>query len=567
MAETKKQRLETQWGDLANERASFLSHWKELADYYLPRRPRFNITDVNRGDRRSTKIVDSTGTFALRTLVSGMQAGITSPARPWFRLTTPDPGLAEVGPVKLWLDTVTNRMRTVKLRSNFYQCMPMLYTDLGCFGTGALFKEEDFDRVERYFSIPIGSYVLANDDTGRVNTFIREFRMTVRQMVKRFGKQTKSGAPDWTIFSERVKAAWENGNYNEWIDIRHAVMPNDEYDRNKAMPKFKRFASCYYEAASDTTDERYLGESGYDRFPVLAARWNRTGEDTYATDSPGMMALGDVKALQAMQRRKAQAIDKMVNPPLIAPPAMASRRISMLPGDLTYNVGGADSLKPLHDVRLDLNHLLADIQEHQGRISKACYADLFLMMTEIDRREITATEIAERKEEKLLALGPVLEQLNQDVLDPDIDLTFEFMLRQGLIPPPPEELQGMELKVEYQSIMAQAQKLIGVSVMERFAGTVAQIGQVNPDALDKVDFDQYIDELGDSMSVPASVIRPDDQVAKMRQAKAQAVQAQAQAQQMAAAGKTVKDLATAPMDGDSALGRLMQTAQAGQLTQ
>ena len=91
---------------LENERASFLSHWKSLADFILPRRPKFNTYDVNRGERRSQNIIDSTATLASRTLRSGMMGGVTSPARPWFKLTTPDPDLAESGEVKNWLATV-----------------------------------------------------------------------------------------------------------------------------------------------------------------------------------------------------------------------------------------------------------------------------------------------------------------------------------------------------------------------------------------------------------------------------------------------------------------------------
>ena len=85
------------------KRASFDSHWRELGEYYFPRRPRFFSTDRNKGDKRSQQIVDSTPRFAARTLQSGLHAGLTSPSRPWMRLTTPDTKLSEVGPVKIYL--------------------------------------------------------------------------------------------------------------------------------------------------------------------------------------------------------------------------------------------------------------------------------------------------------------------------------------------------------------------------------------------------------------------------------------------------------------------------------
>src|SRR3990167_7102443 len=142
---------------LENERTSFMSHWRDLSDYILPRRSRFTVQDVNRGDRRNLKIIDSTATLAARTLRSGMMAGVTSPSRPRFRLTTPDIALAEFGPVKAWLHFVTTRMEDVFRRSNAYNSLPIVYSDMGTFATAAMFIEEDFTGdVIRTTPFPIG---------------------------------------------------------------------------------------------------------------------------------------------------------------------------------------------------------------------------------------------------------------------------------------------------------------------------------------------------------------------------------------------------------------------------
>src|SRR5688572_17893259 len=85
---------------------SFQLHWRELNDYIMPRRGRFTLSDRGKGERRSSKIIDSTATFAARTLSAGMMSGITSPARPWFRLGTPDPDLSEHASDKQWLHIV-----------------------------------------------------------------------------------------------------------------------------------------------------------------------------------------------------------------------------------------------------------------------------------------------------------------------------------------------------------------------------------------------------------------------------------------------------------------------------
>lgn len=564
---SRRQEFEILRNDLTAERQSYVGHWRDIADNILPRRPMFVLTDTNRGERKNQRIVDSTATLAARTLRSGMMSGVTSPARPWFRLTTPDPRLSEFGPVKEWLYTVTERMGNIFLRSNVYNALPLVYGDIGIFGTAALGVEEDFDDVIRCTVFPTGSYMFANDDRGKVRVFMREFRLTVRQLVAKFG-----GSPiDWTRFSVQVKNYYDRKQMDTWIDVVHVIKENRDFNPNSLTSK--RYESVYYErgttGAQSADDGRLLSDRGYDYFPVLCPRWELSGEDVYGSDCPGMTALGDVKALQVMQKRKAQAIEKMVNPPLKGPSALRTQKVSLIPGDITYldEREGQKGLSPIHEVNPRIQELSMDILEHQNRIRRCFYEDLFLMLANTTRREITAREIDERHEEKLLALGPVLEQLNQDLLDPLIDVTFDIMNRQGMIPPAPQELQGMALKVEYVSIMAMAQKMVGIAGVERFAGFVGQVIQTtqNPSVLDKVDIDQLIDVYGDLTSIPPGIVRPDEVVAEIRQGRADAQKQMQQMQEMSQGAQMAKDLAGADMSGRNALTALAEQANAGGL--
>lgn len=547
MIETKRQYLEKQRFALKTERESFVSHWRDLADYVMPRRARFTITERNKGDRRSKKVIDSTATLAMRNLMAGMMSGLTSPARPWFTLTTPDPVLSDFGPVKAWLDDVTRRMRTIFLKSNLYNALPLLYCDQGLYGTSAMAVLEDDNDIIRCYTFPIGSYCIAQDYRQSVNTFFREWAMTVRQVVERFGIDNVSNV---------VRDHYNNGNYEVWVDVCQLIHPNVEHDPSKLSAKYKRFASCYWEAGADD-DGKLLDESGFDEFPIMAPRWNITGEDIYG-HSPGMDALGDVQQLQAMQRRMIQSVDKMVNPPMTAPTSMQNKKASLLPGDITYvdTTQGGTSFKPAHEVRMPLQELSVLIGETQARIKRCFYEDLFLMLANSDRRQITAREIEERHEEKLLMLGPVLERQNEDLLDPLIDRTFAIMLRRGEIPPPPQELAGQELKVEYTSIMAQAQKLVATAGLERFVGFVGNLAAAKPDIADKLDFDQVVDEYSDMLGVPPKIVRADEEVIKIREERAQAIAAQQRVEQLQQVAQGAKLLSETDMNNDSALSRI-----------
>lgn len=566
---------------LDTERSSFISHWTDLGRFILPRRPRFFVDDVNKGDRRNYDIIDSTATFAARTLASGMMSGVTSPARPWFRLAPPDLTLAENYNVKMWLHIVSQRMASVMLKSNLYNVLPIIYGDMGTFGTACMFVEEDFDGdVLRFYPFAVGEYMISNNAKLKVDTFAREFKLTVRQLVEKFGEKGPDGqVKDWSNFSINVKNLWDTGQREQWIDVVHIVKPNPNYDTRRMESKYKKYVSCYYEKGTDSSADIkalpktnvMLSEKGYDYFPVLAPRWEVNGEDAYGTNCPGMMCLGDVKQLQLGERRMMQAIEKGVNPPMVAPTAMKQSKTSILPGDVSYvdTRDNQNSFRPAHEVNINIQHLYMKQQEVQRRIQRAYFEDLFLMLANSTRREITAREIEERHEEKLLALGPVLEQLNQDLLDPLIEIVFMLCLRQGLLPPPPQELQGMELKVEYISIMAQAQKLVGISGIERFAGFAQGVIAVVPDALDKIDADQMLDVYADAVAIAPNIVRSDDEVAQIRNQRAQQAAMQNRLTQLQQGAMAAKDFAAATTDPNSpnVLTRMIDNANANNIMQ
>ena len=568
------------------ERSTFRTHWMDIADHIRPRRGRFLITDVNKGGKRNQFIVDDTATQASGTLRAGMMSGITSPSRPWFRLSVEDPDLADNEAVKIWLYNVTQRMSTVFLKSNLYSALPIHYGDMGDFGTAATVVEEDFEHVVRFYPLPIGSYSVSNNNRGKADTICRDFRMTVRQLIEQFGYTgPDKKVIDWSKFSMWVKNQWENRIYEAWVDVTHIVCPNDEYHSQKMESRYKKYLSVYYERGGSSpavggggqpdagnatpNPDRFLSMKGYDEFPVLVTRWETTGEDFYGTTCPGMNSLGNIRELQLLRRRMMQAIEKQVNPPLIAPTRMKNQKTSVLPGDINYddtpNTGG---MRPVYEVKFDTAGVQVVIEKLQDAIKGAFYTDMFLMMAQDERRQpATAEEIREKQSEKLLALGPVMENLNQDCLDPLVTLTFQFMWRQGLIPPPPPVMKTASIKVEYTSIMAQAQKLLGIAGLERFGTFIAQGAQVMPEMLDKVDGDKYLETYGDMVSLAPSILRSDEAVAQIRQQRQQQQQAQAQAQQQQQKAETAQTLAKAPTGKEepNALTDLMDQGQSGSL--
>jgi hypothetical protein len=517
----KRNQYLTRWTALKNERSTWMSHWKEISDYLLPRSGRFFTQDRNNGNRRHNNIYDSTGTQALRVLAAGMMSGMTSPARPWFRLSTADPDLAKFGPVKQWLNQTTVLMRDVFARSNTYRALHSMYEELGAFGTAGSIVLGDFNNVIHHYPLTAGEYCIATNYRGEVNTIYREFDKTVGELVAEFGIDN---------VSQTVKNLYDRNALDQWVTIIHAIEPRTDRDMSKRDNQNMPWRSVYFEVGADP--DKFLRQSGFENFPGICPRWATSGGDIYG-GSPGMEALGDIKQLQQEQLRKAQGIDYMTKPPLQVPSSIKNHDVDSLPGGITFiDAAGQNGIRTQFEVRLDLNHLLMDIQDVRGRIRSAFYADLFLMLANQTDTRMTATEVAERHEEKLLMLGPVLERLHNEMLDPMVEMTFDRMLAAGIVPPPPPDIQGQNLNVEFVSMLAQAQQAVGTNSVDRFVATLGSVAQLKPEVLDKLDADKWADAYSDMLGVDPELVVPSQEVARIRQARAQAQQ-QAQATETA----------------------------------
>ena len=558
------------------ERSSFFSHWQEIDQYLCARRTRFYTTDVDRGNRRNLSIINSTGTHAWHTLRSGMMSGFTSPSRPWFRLTTQDPDLAKFEPVKEWLYDCTWLMSDVFLRSNVYNSLPTVYGDMGGFATAAMMVMEDFDRVIHTQVFVLGSYYLLNDSKLRVNGFMRDFRLTVRQVVEQFVWDEETKTMDWNKASSVVRTLWDGGSTEGWIELCHAVLPNPKWNGRTLTEK--KYLSIYYERGAvgsqwspNTVDShKLLDRQGFDRFRILAPRWEVSGEDIYGTYCPGMEALGDIQGLQVYERQKAKALEKSINPPMVGPSTLRNQKATVVPGDITFidSRDGQQKFEPAYIIQPNFQELEAIMREHENRIKKSFHEDLWLVVSNLDKGNVTAEEIRALQNEKLQEIGPVVDRLNQDLLDPLVEITFEIMMKQGRIPPIPQVLAKRPLKIEYTSIIAQAQKALGAGSIEQFTGYVMKIQEMKPNdpsAVDKFNPDEAIEHYGDFLTIPPGIVRDDDSVKKLR---AQRAQAQAKAQQLAQAeqaSKTAQNLSGADTEGKNALTDLLQQGNAGKL--
>lgn len=526
---------------MKNEASSWLTAWKDIQTYLAPTRGQFS-QNPNEGKTIDHKtILDGTQIRDLRTLASGMTSGLTSPSRPWFKLGLQDDDLMAYEPVSLWLGAVQERMMAVFAKSNIYGAFYNIYEEVAGFGTGALAIVEDYKDVVRGVNYTCGEYYLSIGPDGRANGFGREYWQTVGNIVDEFGEEN---------CSDRVRAMYSRKELDQWVQLRHLIQVNREY-REGELGEFP-FSSCYWEYGAN--GNKALKSSGFEDFPIMGPRWSVTSTSSIYGKGPGFDALGDIRMLQKLQKDKMIGLDKLVNPPIQADGTIEGN-INILPGGITrYSATTPNAgVKPVYQVNIDLASLQQAILETQGAIGRTFFRDLFLMLAQAGKANMTATEVVQRHEEKLLMLGPVLEKLENELLDPAIDRTFNIMSRLGLIPPAPRELQGQNLKIEYISMLAQAQKMVGTTAIEQALGFVGNIAGARPEVTDVIDFDEAALEYCRLLGINPKITRSKEEIAQIRKAMAQA-QAQAQQQQnLAAAVQGAKTLSETNLEGKNAL--------------
>lgn len=546
----KQTRLES----MRNYRLSWWAHWSRLAEFFHPRRYRWFVTpnQFNRGSPMNQAIIDETGLLAARTCATGLLSGLTSPSKPWFRLGIHGMDDIDSGPVREWLAECETRMARVYAGSNFYEALGVCYHDLVVFGSAPMIQYEDYQDVVRFYNPALGEFMYGASARLDINVLYREYTYTVAETVEEFKLEN---------CSPQVQTSFKQGGAGLDLEIviGHCIEPNKDIYRGgeslgSLLPAKFEYRETFWENASGSAGGGAIGRplriAGFEEKPFVGGRWDVTSNDPYGR-SPGMDALPAVMQLQQEQRRKGQAIDKMVNPPMVASVTMRNEPMSTLPGGISYVTDVANSgFKPAYTVDPRLAEMTQDIEQVQARINAVLFVDLFMMISNLPAQtERTATEIDARREEKLIQLGPVIERFENEVLDPTINRTFNIMSRRGLFPPAPPEIQGRVITVQYISMLAEAQRAATTTAIERVFAFAGSLAALQPQIMDNLDSDEAIDDYANLLGLPAKIVRATKDVLVIRQQRSQQQQQQEQLQTSLAAAQGAQTLSQTDVGG------------------
>jgi hypothetical protein len=492
-------------------RSDYETEWQNIARFAQPARSRFISSDKDKGGKRrqfNNRLMDPHGIEAFRTLTNGMTSGLSSASRPWFTLTLKDDEMAEGDGVREWLSDVEKAMYAFLARTNFYGAVKSGYGEMGLFGTEGCVMVEHRTAGAVCHPLTAGEFWIATSDAAVPDTLYRVCPLTVRQAVAMFGNDV----------SATVRRMYDASQHSEMVEYYHAIEPNDDHNPEKIGSKPWR--SAYWEKGDSAN--RMTRESGFMEQPFWAPRWDVVGGDTYGV-SPGMESLGALRELQMLTKRRNEAIDAMVKPEKVVPTGV---RLTGEPGR-TVTSNGVDRDQVFVPYQIPYQAVAAigdEIDKCKGQIDGLSFANLFNAITNmqgIQPRNIE--EIASRNEEKLTQLGPVIERVSNEKLEVVIDRTFGIMQRGGLLPPLPESLMeagGSRIDVEFNSVLQQMQRMVGLGQIERTAAFFGNNAAVNPGLLDIINFDEMGREYASRTGTPSKIIRSEKDVVAIRDAAA-----------------------------------------------
>ena len=540
------------WHELDRLAERWKPLWREVNEYVLPWSGRFLYSDRDRQEVRRGQNVHNSVTYnAIQTAASGLHGGLTSPSRPWFELAHPDEQLMENARVKMWIHQVQNSQRLMLAKSNFYSAVQDLYYEALAYGQGVTLMERDLGGgCVRFRTLTCGEYRLANGADLRIDSVYRRLMLTAAQMRTVF-KDSR--------LPKKVEEALGRGDRDRVFYLIQAIQPWGFFD-NSSSDRWK-FESVYF-LEDGGREEAVITRRGYSTRPFVAVRWGQIGDEVYG-HSPGQMALADIRQLQTQERAYVNAVNWIADPAWLVSDSLKDHlaRGEIRPGAI---IGASPQdaqhlFRPLLRPLFDFANIRLKIQDVEERIRMAFYNPLFLMV-QSRQGQMTATEVMQLVDEKASVLGPVLERFQAELFDPVLARLFDIMAGElAMMPAAPPEMVNQALKVEYVSLLAQAQKQAGLTGMTHFLAVSGEIIRNFPEAAAKINPEEAIDQMAVIYNAPAPVVRSDDEVAGIREkAAAQQVQ-EAQLATIERGADIAKTLGATSMGNGNALDALVES--------
>ncbi|CAL9954699.1 hypothetical protein VPHK225_0002 [Vibrio phage K225] len=514
-------------GVLVTQRKTVDQIWDVIRRYVMPMRSDFfkELNSEHSVEWRQNRIVfDSTAGDGLETLSSSLHGSLTSPAIQWFELGFRGHELQDDIEAKAWLEACAKDVYGALQDSNFNLEMSEGYIDLCGYGNSVMIEEEDEEDEGAivFQSSPLQDTWFEEDSKNQVLNFYRRFNWTAAQIIDKFGADK---VPEKIV--ERAKSSAQSETKYEVIMC--IFRRNDKLENKNTggvlaaleRPYGKKYV---LKEGSDTLGE----EGGYYEMPAYVSRWRKAAGSQWGF-GPSHLALPDVLTANQLVEMTLRSTEKVVDPAILVTERGLISDVDLGPSGLTVVRDIKNSMAPFESrARFDVSAL--SLNDLRAVIRRIYYVDQLEMK---DSPAMTATEVQVRYELMQRLLGPTLGRLENDLLSPMIQRTFNIRFRAGKFPDMPESVKAAgaaAMEITYTGPLSRAQKIDQAASIERWAGATAQLAEVRPDVLDIPDWDAMDRELGTLLGVPTKLMKSPAKVTADRKARAEA---QAQERELA----------------------------------
>lgn len=518
----------------------WLPLYQEIANYVMPRSRNMTSKVLAPNSDRDAQLFDNTAIRACMTLANGQMAWLTPKDSRWFAYDAPE-RFKGFDPVEQWYKTCTEIIALELARnSNFYFSLHEFYLDRSGFGTAVLHCEPGIDNLYRFKKFDVGTFAVAENYAGDVDTLSREFELTARQAVQEFGKENVS--------PEILKAFEEvTGNKREkCFTFVHQCFPReaDQIEFGKRDEANMPIASVYVEKNT----KKISRISGYPEQPFFCSRYLKWFESEPYGWSPAVIALPEARQLNFLEKQMDALAEVTAFPRILIPDGFKDE-VDLRASGITYFNSADPNGVPRewltqgkYDVGLDR------AERKRKAINESFHVDLFRMFAEMEKQsQMTAREVIERASEKMNQFSPAADRLTGELYTPVLRRCFSIAYRAGRLPPVPRELIDpasgtMPMpEVAYSSRIALAIKALENASFGHVTEMWVPYSELRPDVLDNFDLDAIARDTSRNSGLPARWLVPVKVREKMREERAKKraeMEKQAQMAQMAeSAGK------------------------------
>ena len=519
--------------ELRGNRYYWEGHWQDIRELVRPAGEEIRkVTTPGRVKNQFT--YDSTAADSCVELAGGLQSFLMSPGQRWFDLAIAgEPEISQDFETVAWLqetaDAIYAQFQSPVTQFNLAVSEAMI--DICSYGTTAVAEEWNSKEGMCLFrTSPLRDCWIRENSDAKVDSLHRSFRMTIRQLVQQFGEDA---------IPEKVRQNPQNpASLNREWEVIHIVRPRTDRNIRSFTKTNMPFASFWI--LRDTGD--LLLESGFREFPFMVPRWLKLSDETYGR-SPAMLTLPDIKMLNAMAKTFIKVSQKIADPPLVLPNDGFMLPINTHPGSMIFKEPGSEPIEQLPSGERNLPITWEVLKGQQEKVRQGFFIDFLRLGKE--NKEMTATEVQDRRDEKLRFLAPMLGRQESEFLGPVIKRTYNLLRWHDKIREAPPSMQGKTLRVEYVSPAAKAQQGIKGINMGRYIQEILPLAEVSPGVMDTIDFDAYAQELAVLRNVDRTILRDPEEIATIRDERKEMEQAQQMAQLAEPASKAMKNIAEA----------------------